>query len=224
MSDPAPEAAQADLDETRSQPVADETGRSRRARRGVLVGWLVLLIVAAAIGLAIAQVRRTGTEPGALARAYGFRIGDFTAQVDEPKRPAPPIEGEGLDGERLALADYRGKVVVLNLWASWCGPCRLEEPQLERLWRQYKDKGVQFLGMNLRDQRAAARAFRDEFNVTYPSFYDPSTALVVHLGVAVLPTTFVIGADGQILLRFTGRVDAGLLQPALESILAKGGA
>lgn len=162
------------------------------------------------------QLARTGTNPSQLARAYGFSVGDFRAEGRRESRPAPSLVGEAVDGGRLALSEYRGKVVVLNLWGSWCGPCRKEQPIFERLWREYRDLGVQFLGLNVRDGRAAALAFIDEFRVTYPSFFDPSSALTFELKVQVLPTTFIIDPAGRLFFRFTGTVDEPLLRGAIE--------
>jgi DsbE subfamily thiol:disulfide oxidoreductase len=129
------------------------------------------------------------------------------------------LSGEEIRGGRLALSDYQGKIVIVNLWASWCGPCRREQPVFERLWREYKTRGVQFLGLNLRDQKAAALAFLDEFGVTYPSFYDRDSSLAFELRAQVLPTTYIIDASGRIFFRFTGTVDEPLLRTGIDAAL-----
>jgi len=183
--------------------------------------WVAVVAVLVAGGFAARQLARTGTKPGALARAYGFDIGDFPAISEEGSSPAPAMEARSFDGTSIRLADYRGKVVVINMWASWCGPCRREQPELERVWREYKTRGVQLLGLNERDQLAAARAFRDEFGVTYPSWIDDSSQLAFKLKAQVLPTTYIIDRRGRIVFRLTGTVDEAMLRAVLDSVLAK---
>ena len=188
--------------------------RVRRSR------WAWILLVAAiVIGFAAWQLSRSGTDPDSLSRAYGFDIGNYPAITAEGSESAPALSGPRLGGGSLSLADYRGKVVVINLWGSWCGPCRREQPELERVWREYRDRGVQFLGVNVRDQEAAARSFQEEFDVTYPSFYDESSALTFKLKAQVVPTTYVIDATGRIAFRLTGTVDGALVRRVLDATL-----
>lgn len=202
-------------------PQAEPARDGGPARTRALRAWGVILAVALVIGaFAALQLARTGANPSRLARAYGFTIGDFRAQGERESRPAPDLFGEDMQGRPLALKDYRGKVVVVNLWASWCGPCRREQPVFERLWREYKGRGVQFLGVNLRDQKAAALSFIDEFGVTYPSFFDQSSRLAFELQAQVLPTTYLIDAEGNLFFRFTGTVDEPLLRTAIDAALA----
>ncbi|MGH2829436.1 MAG: TlpA family protein disulfide reductase [Actinomycetota bacterium] len=192
---------------------------ARSARRRALNWSMIVCVVAAISFFSWRQFSRTGGSASGIASAYGFKIGDFRAQSRRETRPAPALAGEEIRGGRLALSDYRGKVVVVNLWASWCAPCRLEQPVFERLWREYKARGVQFLGINIRDQKVAALAFLDEFTVTYPSFYDRDAFLVSKLGAQVLPTTYIIAVSGRIFFRFTGTVDEPLLRTAIDAAL-----
>lgn len=210
--------------QTKAEAVhADPPGRGprRASNRRVWLGWAGVLAAATLVAVfAFLQLSRTGANPSRLARAYGFSIGDFRAEGERESRPAPNLVGEALDGSRLALSEYRGKAVVLNLWASWCGPCRKEQPIFERLWREYRDRGVQFLGLNVRDTKAAALAFIDEFQVTYPSFFDPSAALTFEVQAQILPSTFIIDSAGQMFFRFTGTVDEPLLRQGIDRALA----
>lgn len=201
-------------------PISD----GRQVRRRGLLPWAVILSLALLVGGSAAlQLARTGADPSGLARAYGFTIGDFRAQGARESRPAPDLVGEDMQGRPLALSDFRGKVVVVNLWGSWCGPCRREQPVFERLWRGYKERGVQFLGINLRDNKAAALSFVDEFQVTYPSFFDQSSRLAFRLRAQVIPTTYLIDRNGDLFFRFTGTVDEPLLRNAIDAALAPSG-
>lgn len=199
--------------------VAPEPSAPRRSKAWL---WVALTLTVAVGGLAARQLLRSGADPASLTRAYGFDIGNFPAIADEGSEPAPPLRGPKLGGGSLSLAQFRGKAVVINLWASWCGPCRREQPALERVWREYQDRGVQFLGLNVRDQEAAAHAFREEFGVTYPSFYDESARLTFELRAQVLPTTYVIDQDGRIVFRLTGTVNEVLLRKVLDGVLTRG--
>lgn len=216
------DATLSQLTKTEGGHTEPDAGEPKHTSRRRLLGWAALIaVVALVLGFAALQLSRTGRSPSRLASAYGFTIGDSPVGAERLSRPAPRLRGEALDGGFLDLSSYRGNIVVINLWASWCGPCRAEQPELQRLWNQYRDRGVQFLGLNVRDTRAAAKAFREEFHVSYPSFFDPSAALTYRLGVEVLPTTFIINPDGRIVVRFSGRVDGRLLDRTVEDLLGK---
>lgn len=116
---------------------------------------------------------------------------------------APPVAGEMLAGDPVDVGG--GNVAVVNFWGSWCGPCREEQPRLEAIWKRYADRGVVFVGVNTRrDQRAAALAFLEEFDVTYPSVYDPASEIAFEFGVREMPKTFVIDRQGRIAAQVIG--------------------
>ncbi|HEV3472518.1 MAG TPA: TlpA disulfide reductase family protein [Actinomycetota bacterium] len=119
-----------------------------------------------------------------------------SASPTRPTGAAPEFSLELLDGSgRLTSGELRGHPVVLNFWASWCAPCREEAGLLEDRWRRYADEGVIFVGVNIRDTPTAARAFVNEFDVTYPVVRDPEQTLVEQVGLVGLPQTFFITAD-----------------------------
>lgn len=113
---------------------------------------------------------------------------------------APDLTGKLLDGGSFDLADHKGDVVVLNFWASWCPPCRVEADDLERSYQATKADRVTFLGVNIRDQRDAANKAVAAAKVTYPSVFDPSSsvALLFDVPPATIPATIVIDREGRI--------------------------
>jgi len=126
-----------------------------------------------------------------------------TVSYQDGHRPlVPAVAGKSLTGTAINLSSYRGKVVVLNFWGSWCAPCRDEAPLLAGLDRQYTSKGVVFLGDDVEDTPANALAFTRSQGITYPSFNDPSYAVLAQISQVVpvhdTPTTVVIDKTGHV--------------------------
>lgn len=133
---------------------------------------------------------------------------------------APPVRGSTVDGKDLALADLRGRVVVLNVWGTWCGPCRAEAPELAEVARRTRRDGVRFVGIDVRDNPAAARAFARRYDITYPSWDDQDGAVLAQFAgvipVSAVPSTMVVDADGVIRARVIGRIDATTLRGLIK--------
>jgi len=116
-----------------------------------------------------------------------------------PEKPLPSFALESLSGsETLTSAELRGSPVVLNFFASWCAPCRDEAPLLEQAWRDYKDRGVRFVGVNFQDTPARARHFVEEFGITFPVVVDGDGELARALDVYGLPQTFFVSDELQL--------------------------
>jgi thiol-disulfide isomerase/thioredoxin len=130
----------------------------------------------------------------------------------------PQVAGETLRGDSLEPSSYRGDVVVVNFWASWCGPCRREQPGLQRLHEEYGD-GVAFLGVDFKDDPAAARTYLDEFEVTYPSVPDPGGRLAHEFGVPYLPVTILVDATGEMRYLMLGAQTEETLREHIEALL-----
>lgn len=151
--------------------------------------------------------------------------GQLTVVKASDRLAAPDISGETTDGEQLALADYRGKVVVLNVWGSWCAPCRAEAPNLRKVAEDTEDRGVQFVGINTRDLDVAnARAFDRSFKIEYPSLYDPSGKLILKfpknsLSPQAIPSTLILDREGKIAVRALKPLSEKELRKALEPVI-----
>lgn len=147
----------------------------------------------------------------------GYISGDGTVAtlpVAERKDPVR-LAGATLDGGRLDVSDFRGEVVVLNVWASWCPPCIAEAKDLEQVYRATEGDGVRFVGINTDTDLAAARAHERRFDVTYPSIdSDGGRALLALRGTLqpqAKPTTLVLDREGRVAARVLGKVDASTL-------------
>ncbi|MGD1222839.1 TlpA family protein disulfide reductase [Streptomyces krungchingensis] len=139
----------------------------------------------------------------------------------------PDLSGKTVDGKQLDVRDFKGKVVVLNVWGSWCGPCRAEAANFERVYQDTKDQGVQFVGINTRDSSTApALAFEKEHGVSYPSLYDPTGKLMLRfkkgtLNPQLIPSTLVIDREGKVAARTLQALSEDNLRKMLDPVLAE---
>jgi thiol-disulfide isomerase/thioredoxin len=122
-----------------------------------------------------------------------------------PTRTTPPhFSGSTIDARRLAIDDLRGKVVLVNFWASWCAECRPEMPVFERLHRELAPKGLAVVGVNAREERAAIHRYATELGLTFPLVLDHDGKINAAYGVVGLPTTFVVARDGRVVALAVG--------------------
>ncbi|MGH3320166.1 MAG: TlpA family protein disulfide reductase [Streptosporangiaceae bacterium] len=161
------------------------------------------------------------------AQAVGAATGDQVKIIPVDQRQhAPPVKGTTLKGKTLRLSAYRGKVVVVNFWASWCAPCRAEAPALEHVYKRTRSDGVRFLGVDIKDDRDAALAFYRTHDVGYPSIYDQPgrVALLFRDTVppSAIPSTIVIDQRGRIAARVIGQASRSTLGDIVTQ-LASGG-
>lgn len=131
--------------------------------------------------------------------------GQITKVAAADRKAAPILQGDDLDGRALSSRSYAGKTLVVNVWGSWCGPCRAEAPTLRTVSEQYADKGVQFIGIDIRDDVSSAKAFNRRYGITYPSLDDFSNknglGFAKSLPAQAIPTTWIIDTKGRVAVR-----------------------
>ncbi|MFF9817144.1 TlpA family protein disulfide reductase [Streptomyces sp. NPDC014006] len=184
-------------------------------------------VFAAAAALTLSACSSGGTSGGG--GDTNFVMGkNGIATADEGKRAdAPDLSGETVDGKQLDVAAYRGKVVVINVWGSWCPPCRAEAPGFEKVYQELKGQGVQFVGINTRDTSTGpAQAFDKEFGISYPSLYDPTGKLMLRfkkgtLNPQSIPSTLVIDRKGKIAARTLQPLSEDKLRSMIKPVLAE---
>lgn len=183
-------------------------------------------------GMAAGALVLTGcgnTDTGSSADNTNFVQGSGEiAKIPQGKRKqAPDISGKTVDGKKISLSDYKGEIVVLNVWGSWCAPCRAEAPHLAKVAKETKDEGVRFVGINTRDTDVAnSKAFERRYEIDYPSFYDPAGKLVLQfpkdsLSLQAIPSTVILDRDHRIAVRALTPLDEKQLHHALKPLIAE---
>jgi len=198
------------------------TDRTRGRRRNPLIAAsataAAVLLTACGTGGVSGGSNQTGFITGS--------DGIATAKKGE-RATAPDLSGKTLEGKDLTLAGYRGKVVVLNVWGSWCPPCRAEAPNFAKVSKEMAKDGVRFVGINTRDTSTGpAKAFEQDYGVTYPSLYDPTGKLMLRfkkgtLNPQTIPSTLVIDREGKIAARSLQPLSEAKLRKMLDPVVAE---
>jgi thiol-disulfide isomerase/thioredoxin len=181
--------------------------------RRTSVALVAVVVVAAAVVLV---VRAGGGGKGLAPEAGTGQVATVAAGVtvvpEAQRRPLPAFSGQTLDDQEIDLAALRGRPLVLNFWASWCGPCRAEQEGLELASRTLAGRDVRVVGVNIRDDRGAAASYLQEFRVGYPSLFDRPALLSARLGALgpqAPPYTLVVDAKGRVAARVFGALPGG---------------
>ena len=176
-----------------------------RARKVLVSAVFAVLVLALFAALAYGLANRSS----ATGRSGETRVG----------KPAPEFAMRLLDGGELRLSDYEGVPLVINFWASWCPPCRQESPGFERLWRRYRDSGIQFVGVDIQDEVSDAQDYVREFGLTFPNGLDPDGKITVEYGVIGLPVTFFVGSSGIVEGRWVGAIPEDKLEEWVQALI-----
>ncbi|MCB5169015.1 TlpA family protein disulfide reductase [Streptomyces bambusae] len=203
--------------------------RAPRRRRSTS-GRALLLTAVTAVG-ALTLTACGESEVGGASRGSGTNFvtskDTGTSTVAKGKRtPAPKLDGKTVDGGTLDVADLKGKVVVLNVWGSWCAPCRAEAPHFAKVAKDLKPKGVEFVGINIRNTPQAAQAFDDRFGIPYPSLHDPDSKLLLRfpkgtLSLQTIPSTLVLDREGKIAARALIGLNEEQLRKMIDPVAAE---
>ena len=167
-----------------------------------------LIVVAIVLVICIYEVGRRGSGP---------------AKPSSPPAAihsvAPDFSLRDLNNQTLELANYRGKVVLLDFWATWCTPCRGEIPHFVEFQNNYREQGLQVIGISMDDDAKPVREFYQEFKMNYPVALGNEKVAEAYGGVLGLPITFLIGRDGQVAAKYVGEVEMPVLQQEIETLL-----
>lgn len=162
------------------------------------------------------------TSTDATEGGYVSGDGSITFVAPAEREAAPVLEGNDLDGAPLASTQFEGQVLVVNVWGSWCPPCRKETPDLITIADEFAGQRVQFIGVAIREGRAASKAFATNFGLNYPSFSDPGGELLIgfssSLPAVAVPTTYVIDAQGRVAVRYMDQVNPDTLRELIIDV------
>lgn len=197
--------------------------RVRRPRvRFLVLGTALALVAALVLWTQGIWPQREEGQPPATA---GLVTPGLELYETADRKLAPALVGPGLGLGQISTAEMTGKVVVLNVWGSWCGPCRKEAPDLARAARQFSAENVAFIGVDTRDNETAAEAFVRGFGIPYPSLFDPAGTLMLPwhdiVPLSAIPSTVVLDPQGRVAARVIGTVDYTTLTGIVGDVLAE---
>ena len=197
-----------------------DTGQVRPLRRPFVL--LLTLLLAAVAGCSGGTDAVDQVAGGEFRFVAGTGKGEVIAEPE--RRSAPAVTGDLIGGGSWMLADQRGKVVVLNFWASWCAPCRVESPDFDQAYRATKASGVEFVGVAVKDRQEAAAAFVTSKKISYPSLFDPVGRVILRFrdfpGIG-LPYTIVIDKQGRVAAVYPTTLVREDIEPVVTQLAAE---
>lgn len=187
---------------------------------------LLVVLLTLSLGALAACTGGTDAVDQTAGGEFRFVSGTPTGQIiaAPDRKSAPVVAGTLLAGESWTLASQRGKVVVLNFWASWCGPCRVESPDFDKVSKATKAQGVEFVGVAVRDDKQKAMDFQQDHAISYPSLFDPPGKTVQafrDLRVGGFPFTIIIDRQGRVAAVYVSALVQEDIQPVVTRLAAE---
>jgi cytochrome c biogenesis protein CcmG/thiol:disulfide interchange protein DsbE len=170
------------------------------------------LVIFGAIAMVILPKSIPATEPT-------VKQSDQDITPAELNEKAPDLELMDLEGKAVSLEDYRGQVVLVNNWATWCPPCRAEMPILESYYQDHKDEGFVLIGIEAGEPADEVNEFVENYGISFPVWLDPESKAIIGFRNMALPSSYVINPDGMIVLAWTGTVTRNSLENYLTPLL-----
>ncbi len=210
------------MDSERDTTTARPPAAGRRWWRYAAPFVAIVAVVGAVLALSRPWQKPAGYPPGSAALREAERLGALDPLAPKVGQPAPDFALWSLDGQTVRLSELRGRVVLINFWATWCGPCRGEMPEIEAVYREFKDQGFVVLAINeenvsLDEARTLARDFRDELDLTFPILLDgPDGQVFRQYRLYGLPSSLIVDKDGVIRTVRFGPLNRDFLRAKLE--------
>jgi cytochrome c biogenesis protein CcmG, thiol:disulfide interchange protein DsbE len=157
----------------------------------------------------------------ATTRVQPTRATDLRPAPAGAAQPAPSLTLPALDGSNVALDDLRGQVVLINVWATWCPPCRAEMPALQTAYDHYRDEGFVVLAVNQREDAARVESFMGQYGLTFPALLDRDGVVAQQYGAPYLPASFFVDRAGQIRTTYRGPIPPRVVSGTIEQLLAE---
>lgn len=181
------------------RPVTNDADKRQIKPGFIIAAFVVLILFLGVLGWKLANVQRSQISSGA----------------------APDFTLTSFEGNTITLSKLRGKVVVVNFWASWCSPCRLEAPYLERIWQKYKDRGVVVIGVGYVDTEPKTLAYLKEFDITYFNGPDLGMRISQAYNIKGVPETYFVSKNGEVWGNTIGPLISPQLDQKIDQLLAE---
>jgi cytochrome c biogenesis protein CcmG, thiol:disulfide interchange protein DsbE len=183
--------------------------------------WNALIAAVILAGVGLIAAGRAPIDPPARGQAPPPAAAAGADPAPAVGHPAPAFTLSDLDGQPVALGDLRGQVVLVNIWATWCPPCRAEMPAMQAALDRYADQGLVVLAVNQREDPAVVAAFMRERQLTFPALLDADGAVGAAYQASALPSSFFIGRDGMVRAVYRGPLSRGVLESTIAGLVAE---